>query len=338
MNVHEEFEILRQLLEPFRDAGTVVAIWQELVALVRQLLSACGLLVLVALSLAWLERVSGCWLGKLWYPANTLGEVHSPARTYRLTGELATGDLCEVVLATSGRKEFLLKVPRQAEAGELLAKERELLLELTGPASLAPYRQYLPRLVDSFRSGDCRVNAFAWRDGLLTAEELRLRHPRGVDGRHVAWMFNRTLEVLGYAHQRGWLHGAVLPPHLLFDVANHGLVLVDWIHAERIGQPLRIVSERFLPWYPPECHRREPATPSTDLFLAARSMIYLAAGDPLAGVLPPDIPVEMADFFGRCLHDSPSARSQDAWQLRDEFAELLGRLYGPPQFHALAMH
>jgi hypothetical protein len=67
-------------------------------------------------------------------------------------------------------------------------------------------------------------------------------------------------------------------------------------------------------------------------------MVYLAGGDPLAGTLPPHIPEEMAVLFGQCFHVSPRSRPRDAWRLRDEFAHLLRRLYGPPRFHVLAMH
>jgi hypothetical protein len=232
----------------------------------------------------------------------------------------------------------VLKIARHSGASDLLAKERHLLHVLRDGGCPAPYHRYLPELVESFRWKSQRVNVFAHREGLYTAEEIRLRYPNGVDGRHLGWMLNRTLEVLGYVHQQDWLHGAVLPPHLLFDVANHGLVLIDWIHARQIGEPLMIVPQRFKPWYPPECQRREPATASADIFLAARSMVYLAGGDALAGTLPPHLPDEMAEFLDRALHVSPRARPQDAWRLRDEFAELLARLYGPPQFHVLAMH
>jgi hypothetical protein len=303
-----------------------------------------AVLVLALLGFPWLERIGSRWraaiAGRFAPPPDAASAftIASAARAYDVMLELGTGDACDVWLATSGRDKFVLKTARTPEIGELLANEFELLRQLQDSRYAASYRRYMPQPVESFLWRGSRVNAFAYRDGLYSAEEIRLSHPHGVDGRHLAWMFNRTLEVLGHVHRLGWVHGAVLPPHLLFDVANHGLVLVDWIHARPLGQPLIIVPERFKPWYPPECHRREPASEATDLCLAARSLIYLAGGDPLAGVLPPHVPTAMAEFFGRCLHDLPHGRPQDAWRLRDEFVELLARLFGPPQFHVLAMH
>ncbi len=305
--------------------------------LFRDLWPILAALMLVAIVLPWLEQAAA----QLWRwtqkPAN--GEVvHSHQRTYQVVSEWSAGDACDVLLATHGRKRYLLKCPRNPASSELVVHERDVLRSLTSGPGTEVYRSYLPQLVESFHSGGNRINAFAFRSGLYTAEEIRLSHPRGLDARHLGWMLNRTLEVLGYVHRHGWLHGAVLPPHLLFDVANHGLVLVDWIHARRIGEPLSIVPERFKSWYPPECHRREETTEATDIFLAARSLIDLAGGDPLKGTLPPHIPHEMAEFLGRCLHPSPHLRPRDAWRLRDEWGELLRRLHGPPQFHVLAMH
>lgn len=301
-----------------------------------------GLLAFLAIAL---ERLGNRWcaairgkLAGLHGAPTPAGAIESSVRTYHLLGEQAGGDVCDVPLAISSGSRYVLKITRHAGANDLLAKECDVLRAVLDGDGPVHYRRYLPELTESFCWESRRVNAFAYRDGLYTGEEIRLSHPRGVDGRHLGWMLNRTLEVLGYVHEQGWLHGAVLPPHLLFDAADHGLVLIDWIHAQRIGEPLAIVPERFKPWYPPECHRREPATAATDIFLAARSMVYLAGGDPLARTPPPHIPQEMAEFLGRCLHVSPRARPQDAWRLRDGFAELLERLYGPPQFHVLAMH
>jgi hypothetical protein len=323
MHLHSSAESLHRLLELVGNEGLAVVV----------------VIVILATLLTGLDRLADRWLSGFRRPAPaTAGAIDSPTRTYHLLSEQAGGDVCDVTLATSGGTTYVLKVPRHAGASDLVVKERDVLTALANHGCPANYRRYLPELSESFRWGLRRVNSFAYREGLYTAEEIRLSHPQGVDGRHLGWMFNRTLEVLGYVHQRGWLHGAVLPPHLLFDTANHGLVLVDWIHAQQIAEPLAMVPERFKPWYPPECFRREGATEATDIYLAARSMIFLAGGDPLAAALPPHIPEEMAEFFRQCLHVLPRARPQDAWRLRDHFAELLERLYGPPQFHVLAMH
>jgi hypothetical protein len=256
---------------------------------------------------------------------------------YDLAGDLGFGDLCDVHAAVHAQDRFILKIARVNGLDHLLAKEFALLEDLQERAKSTVYRNYLPEPVETQEREGRRTNVFRWREGYRTAEEIRKRYPRGLDGRHVAWMFNRTLEVLGFVHRAGWVHGAVLPPHLLFHPEDHGLRLIDWIHAERLNETIRFVPDRFADWYPIECRGRKPASPSTDLYLAAKSMIYLAGGDPASGDIPKSVPAEIRRFLEACLLESPSMRCQDAWQLRDDFARVLEGVYGPPKFVPLVM-
>lgn len=264
-------------------------------------------------------------------------EIVAPRRTYILGRRIAVGDVCDVHLATGGDAEWVLKISRRRDSERLLLKEYRALRELADRSDDSPYRLYFPEAEETFRVQRRRVNAYRWHEGLFTAEEVRRQFPEGLHGRHLAWMFNRTLEAIGFAHNHGWIHGAVLPPHLIFHAADHGLQLVGWIHAERLGQPLRTTSRRYREWYPPECHRRRPATPAVDIFLAARSMIWLAGGDPLANRVPEHVPLEIRRFLQSCVLESARMRPQDAWQLHEEFNDLLEGVYGPPTFHVLDM-
>jgi serine/threonine protein kinase len=286
----------------------------------------------------WADRLYH-WLNASTEPvAATPHQMVGATRTYALAGRLATGDLCDVYSAVSDGRIYVLKVPRVTGHGHLLAKERRVLEQLIEQSGGDLYGEYFPWPVDTFRIDDRRVNAFEWRDGFFTAEQILRRYPQGLDGRHLAWMFKRTLEALGYAHNNAWIHGAVLPPHLLFHAEKHGLKLVGWIHAGRPNRPLQVAPQRFKSWYPPECHGRRPAGPSTDIYLAAKSMMFLAGGDPRGGAIPTRIPVEIRRFLNGCLLESPGMRPQDAWQLHDEFTALLEDLYGPPQYHHLEMY
>jgi hypothetical protein len=140
------------------------------------------------------------------------------------------------------------------------------------------------------------------------------------------------LEALGWVHRNGWLHGAVLPPHLLFHPDTHGLQLIGWIHAQPIGSPLKWVARRYKAWYPPECQQRKPATPATDIYLAAKTMVWLAGGNPNAHQPPQNLPDSMIRLVQRCLSARQSARPPDAWALHEQFRELLLDTYGPAKF------
>lgn len=263
--------------------------------------------------------------------------VMSPKRLYELREPVGSGDLCQVHRAESEGNHYLLKMSFGSDGRELLAKEFSILEQLQRKAGTQVYGEYFPKPVESFSAKGRNISAFEWHDGLFTAEQILDRHHRGLDGRHLGWMFNRVLEALGFVHQQGWIHGAVVPPHLLFHAENHGLQLVGWIHAEKENTALRVAPERFKDWYPPECQKKHPATPSVDIYLAARSLIYLAGGDPVGNWMPAHIPAKLTQFVKGCLLESPRMRSQDAWKVRQEFGELLEGLYGPPAFHSLDM-
>ena len=79
------------------------------------------------------------------------------------------------------------------------------------------------------------------------------------------------------------------------------------------------------------------ADTATDIFLAAKCLIYVAGGDPVAGRWPDTVPLEMRRFVDTCLFAAPRMRPQNAWDLHEEFDELLVRLFGPPKYHRLVM-
>ena len=82
---------------------------------------------------------------------------------------------------------------------------------------------------------------------------------------------------------------------------------------------------------------RHSASPATDLFLAARCLVYLAGGDPLTNRMPDAVPPPMRRFIRTCLLESASMRPDDAWALMEDFDGLLRAVYGPPAFHELTL-
>jgi hypothetical protein len=250
---------------------------------------------------------------------------------------LAAGDVADVYLAREAGR--VLKVSAAPEGNVFLDGERQTLASLLVAAGGTPYRKYLPALIESFRTDDGfrrRVNVFRYEPGHYTLEQVRERHP-ALDGRHLAWIFNRLLTVLGFVHQRGTVHGAVLPCHVLIHAADHGLQLVGWGQSVPAGRPVVAFPARYQNWYPPEVLRRRPASAATDLFLAARCLVYLAGGDPAAGRAPDSVPAPLRRFIDGCLLEGVRMRPDDAWKLQEEWEAVLRRVYGPPRFHELAM-
>jgi serine/threonine protein kinase len=291
------------------------------------------------------------WLCDGYWPA---AEAHADLvvragdvrRRYTPVRLLASGDAADVHLATAAGESrggaeapYLFKVARAPEGNANLDAERRALTALAAAAGTTSYGSYLPALVDSFSTAGRppqRIHVFRWEPGFHTLEQVHGRHP-ALDGRHLAWVFNRLLTVLGFCHRRNIIHGAVLPCHALVDAASHGLRLVGWGGSVAAGECIGTVPARYRDWYPPEVRRRRPAGPATDLFLAARCLVYLAGGDPLTNRFPGAVPPPMRRFLETCLLDSASMRPDDAWALMEDFQGLLLALYGPPRFHELTL-
>jgi hypothetical protein len=268
--------------------------------------------------------------------------IRGPKRTYLLHDRLAAGDVANIHLAETETETeetpFLLKVSRVSEGASVLDNEGRLLNRLLTVVGDTTYRKYLPPLVESFTEQERqrRVNVFRHDPGFYTLEQVHARHP-ALEGRHLAWIFKRLLTVLGFCHRQRIVHGAVLPPHVLLHAADHGLRLVGWGQAVSQGRRLTLISTRFREWYPSEVFRKQPAAAGTDLFLAARCLIYLAGGDVAADRMPDAVPTPMQRLLRSCLLEGHGMRPNDAWNLMDEFDGLLRRLYGPPKFVELKM-
>ncbi len=272
--------------------------------------------------------------------------VQDVRRQYTPLSLLATGDTADIHFATTADELahvpetlHLLKVARVSEVNAHLDIERKILSRLLRAAGTTTYRNYLPPLVESFATRGRfpqRINVFRWEPGFYTLEQVHEQHP-ALEGRHLAWIFKRLLTVLGFVHRQNIIHGAVLPCHALIHAASHGLHLVGWGGSVAIGQRIRNIPARYQDWYPPEVQHQRPASPATDLFLAARCLIYLASGDPVMNRMPEAVPAPMQRFLKTCLLESAAMRPDDAWALMEEFDDLLYALYGPPRFHELPL-
>lgn len=296
------------------------------------------------------EASTACEYGE-YGQAPVFAMIRSRKATHSLRFAWGNGDLCDTYLADSQPKSgtaqrTFCKVVRTATDNDMIKIEAEALKKLNEAAKMAPF---FPTLLDSFRVGSGsngrQTNVLAALDDFYSLTDVRHVYTSGVTPLDMAWMWRRILWALAHAHSLGIIHGAITPDHVLIQPDLHGLVLADWSYASvanDAAQPrLTAIIDRYRDWYPPEVLARQSPGAATDLYMAARCMIYIMGGDPVTGAFSGDhVPVPFRAYFRGCILKQQNARPQDALMLLAEFDELLKRLgapYYPRRFRTFAM-
>lgn len=261
----------------------------------------------------------------------------SPDFEYHLGPQVGSGEVSKVYLATqknsSISRPVILKVAHVKEANEYIEKEAKILADIRVQAGDRKYSEYVAKPIELFTHDELRVAVQQHYDGYHTVNEYMAKYPNGIGGRHVAWMFNRTLTILGFVHAINYMHCAPMPMHLLFNNVNRGCKLISWASCCRMEQKLSVVPLSYKAWYPKlEITKQYPATPSLDIYLAAKTMLEMCEQHK-----PGEIPSQLVVFLESCVNPKPLQRPQDAWKLLDEWRHLLKKVYGPPRYDALPM-
>jgi hypothetical protein len=210
----------------------------------------------------------------------------------RAATRTTTGDIADLT-ADGGT---LVKVPRDPADNDLMAAEASALSILGGGRLIRTYLHEDPHRRRR------TVNVLARFDGYRPAGD----RPRPVTEAVAIW--RGLLTALAEAHDHGMVHGAVWPEHVL--VKGGHVVLVDWCYSVPAGTPVPALIARHRDAYPPEVRRHEPATPATDIHLAA-GLLRKLSGHPV-----------LQRFADGCRYDKPRMRPQNARHLLAEFDEL----------------
>lgn len=263
-------------------------------------------------------------------------DVSVAGRRYQGYAEPLAGDLCDLYPADSGDGPLLLKVGRNPRNNDLLAAEARALSQIARELGGQPLRAHFPTLEHTFLLADAagarrQVNVLRAEAGVISLAAVLRARPHGLDPADAAWIFNRMLAALAVTHSLGLVHGAVVPEHVLIRPADHNGLLIDWCYSVAIGEPLRAMVQPRAADYPPEVAARRPATPATDIYMAARCMARLLGGAD-GTTLPAHVPAPLRALLDACLIQAPHRRLTEAWQLLDDFQGILHERYGPPVF------
>ena len=284
--------------------------------------------------------------------------VNVGRQSYQVLDRIAVGSIATVYRcafsAGSKRVEGTFKIARDARTNDLILNEAQVLRRLRAVDAEARFTPFFPTITESIPFPDQppgpsrHANILRMHeeirspaDELYTLAEVREQYPAGLDGRDVAWIWRRLLSVLGFIHTHDVVHAAVLPMHVLIEPREHKLVLVDWCcavsGASADSAPLRLITGGYTPWYKREGALKQPPTPTLDIALAARCMIELMGGDPVAAQLAPAVDPALLRYFRRCVETGSSGARPDAWKLLEDFDRLIEALWGPREFRVFKM-
>jgi hypothetical protein len=269
------------------------------------------------------------------------------ASHWALGALVGRGEVADVYAAQRARwptERALLKILRDRRDAPGLDHEWKVLVELqqsdaTGAATFAarlPQPVARGEITAGTHAG-ARAIVLRWADGFEhTFEAVQRVYPHGIEVRPSIWIWRRILEILSFLHASGFVHGAVLPPHLLAEEGEHGVRLVGFRGAGRAGTELRSICPRFERFYPKEALATRRLTCAADLAMSARCIAALLGGDGASGEVPSAVPAPLAGEIAR-VGSLSAATGGGAWELRERLGELARELFGPPVFCPLKM-
>jgi serine/threonine protein kinase len=290
---------------------------------------------------------------------NIADRLQSPTTEYEIRSQLPVeGEVYDLYLARfydtalSKDRDVLVRVASGEDVNDLAQNEARVLAHLNrGIVHLSPgNKMQIPELVESFEIAGKWVVVTEYARRYYSLEEIRAIYPNGVDAVHVAWMFNRMLTAMLTAHTSGVIHGAILPPHVLIhsgsetDDLRHTGILIDWTNAvmetsTNVWPNLSTMSsvEEYQSFYPPEVLMRKPATPQTDLAMAAGCAIYLLGGDVETEEMPDSTPWNIAQLLRSCREKNLALRPRSVADFYDQMKAALRVCFGEPKFHFLEL-
>lgn len=251
----------------------------------------------------------------------------------RILGRLATGHSTDVFLAeraTRLSERLIVKRLRAKHDEALLRNEQQVLAKLANSTEQGSsyFTTLLPQSVHYGLTGGEFTAVFREPIGFVhTLEDVAVAHQFALDPRHVVWLGRRVLELLSFIHRNGFVHGAVLPAHVLINVKEHGARLVGFSCAAPVGAHLECMDPRFQQLYPEDMLGERGVSPRDDLSMLARSLLWATSA--LSG-----IPAPLGEFLNEL---ASLAGSGDAWQAQQHLAQVARQSFGPPRFVELQM-
>lgn len=264
---------------------------------------------------------------------------------YKQDVYLCAGDIADLMLACFENNgvgtQVVIKKSRTSWDSDLMISEVNTLFDLKHEKFPKdnPYAFSIPKVFDAFPMKGQYVTVLEAFHGFFDCEGIR-QLGASIDGRTLAWMWKRLVGLLSWVHHFGYIHGAILPPHVMFwpdgtlkDERTHSVRLVDWCYSVKNKNRLKAWVPDYKDFYPPEVINKHLVGPWTDLYMGAKTMLYLCGGDVKKNKWPARIPGQMVVSLNKCLQPNNRLRPQTASECFAEFTNIVGSVYGPRKFH-----
>lgn len=225
--------------------------------------------------------------------------------------------------------EVLLSVSSEPKLNSYMVAEAKLLDDVYQNPSFAVYvPQILNSFIYSFNGTQRHINVLDVPQGYVSLETILEAYPGGLPAKDMAWIYRRLLDILGYIHSLGYIHGAVLPCNILVGLGDiHQVKLINWHCSISLNTPLKARYSAYTYLYPPEIEAKEKVTPSVDLYMAAKCMLMLT--DPGINERP------ILGFLNSCIIKNIAERPQDSWGVRKQFSMLIDKIWAEREYRPL---
>ena len=290
------------------------------------------------------EAVNGGTVGKVRQSAvfATTTATHKLGVAHDEWSDMAACYGAQSIVAGNTVNSFV-KIARTPLDNDLIGVEADAISKLRDGGD--PKRTvYYPKLIDTFGAkldvGRVRANVFEYLEGFVNLEQVKQARPNGLDPLDAAWMWRRLLWALDYVHDKGIVHGAVLPQNVMILPAQHGLVLADWAYSVglrgKVYPQLKAVVGKYRNWYPTDVLAKKSVSSKMDIIMAARTFVYLMGGNPLSGELPNTVPGRIQAYFKELAVKGADNVPAAAFKYEDVLQQL-GRPYYPRAFRPFVL-
>ncbi len=240
----------------------------------------------------------------------------------------------------------IIKILRDRQQADYLLNEWDVLqnLQKSEAAGADNFARLLPNpvlygAVTSGTHAGSAASIYRWTSGFHHNFEDVIRvYPNGIPPQASIWIWRRILEVLSFIHASGMAHGAILPEHLLIQENEHGVRVIGFAHAGKLGALLHSIPQNHLSYYPQTVKSEQKLSTNRDLAMSARCIAAIMGGNPGTAVMPASVPPKLAALVRQIAFVDPKDGSApDAWSLREKLGALSGEVFGPARFIPIAM-